>query len=293
MTPLVSIAMPSLNQAQYIRAAVESIFSQPYDNLELIISDGGSSDETVEILRELSEKYPNLRWTSEPDDGPADAISKAFSQVRGEIVGWLNSDDLYVAGAVPAIVEEFLKNPEWLMCYGRGDHVDAHGAFIGAYPTQSPDVGVKGFEGGSFICQPTVFLKTSALTLIGNLNRDLKTAFDYDYWIRAFKAFPDRIGFVDKSLAQSRLHTDCITNKMRATVALEGLALSQRHLGRVQPHWAATYLEELLEDCDGDKAAFSEQALAFLDNASQYLSAGDLQQMRWAAEQSASSQAGS
>lgn len=285
MTPLVSIAMPSFNQAQYIEAAIESVFNQPYSNLELVVSDGGSTDETPEILSRIGAKEPRLRWVSEPDDGPADAIWKSFSKARGEIIGWLNSDDLYAANAIPSMVSGFQDHPDWLMCYGQGEHVDEAGEPIALYPTQTPDVGITGFEGGSFICQPTVFLKVSALTLIGDLDRTLKTAFDYDYWIRAFRAFPDRIGFLEQVIAKSRLHSDCITQTMRATVALEGLALSQRHLGKAQPHWAATYLEELEEEIGEDTETLARETASFLDQAAAYLAPSDLQQMRWATKQ--------
>ncbi|NQY38649.1 MAG: glycosyltransferase [Henriciella sp.] len=289
MTPLVSIAMPSFNQAQYIEAAIESVFGQSYANIELIVSDGGSTDDTPDILARIGSKEPRLRWVSEPDDGPADAISKSFSKARGEIIGWLNSDDLYASEAVASMVSGFQDHPDWLMCYGRGEHVDETGQSIALYPTQTPDVGLKGFEGGSFICQPTVFLKVSALTLLGNLDRRLKTAFDYDYWIRAFRAFPNRIGFLEQVVAKSRLHSDCITQTMRATVALEGLALSQRHLGRAQPHWAATYLEELEEEIGDDQAALARETGAFLEQAAAYLTPSDLQQIRWATQQASGS----
>lgn len=289
MTPLVSIAMPSFNQAQYIEAAIESVFNQSYSNIELIVSDGGSTDQTPEILARLSAEEPRLRWVSEPDDGPADAILKSFSKARGEIIGWLNSDDLYADGAIASMVSGFQDHPDWLMCYGQGEHVDEAGQPIALYPTQTPDVGLKGFEGGSFICQPTVFLKTPALTLLGNLDRTLKTAFDYDYWIRAFRAFPDRIGFLEQVIAKSRLHSDCITQTMRATVALEGLALSQRHLGRAQSHWAATYLEELEKEIGADADTLASETATFLDQAASYLTPTDLQQMRWATQKMLSS----
>jgi len=285
MTPLVSIAMPSFNQAQYIEAAIESVFDQSYSNIELIVSDGGSTDETPDILARISSEDPRLRWVSEPDDGPADAILKSFSKARGEIIGWLNSDDLYANEAVTSMVHGFQDHPDWLMCYGRGEHVDQTGQPIALYPTQTPDVGLRGFEGGSFVCQPTVFLKVSALALLGDLDRTLKTAFDYDYWIRAFRAFPNRIGFLEQVIAKSRLHSDCITQTMRATVALEGLALSHRHLGKAQPHWAATYLEELEEEIGEDQDALARETARFLDQAAAYLAPSDLQQMRWATQQ--------
>ena len=285
MTPLVSIAMPSFNQAQYIEAAIDSVFSQSYTNVELIISDGGSTDQTPEILACIAADNPRLRWVSEPDDGPADAILKSFSKARGEIIGWLNSDDLYADDAISSMVSGFQNHPDWLMCYGRGEHVDEAGQPIALYPTQTPDVGLRGFEGGSFICQPTVFLKASALVLLGELDRSLKTAFDYDYWIRAFRAFPERIGFLEQTIAKSRLHADCITKTMRATVALEGLALSQRHLGKAQPHWAATFLEELEKELRDDRNSLAREASSFLDQAAAYLTPSDLQQMRWATQQ--------
>ena len=105
--------------------------------------------------------------------------------------------------------------------------------------------------------------------MLGPLNTEYKTAFDYEYWIRAFRAFPDRIGFVDRVQAQSRLHEDCITMKMRETVALEGLRLSKDYLGGAEMHWAATFLEELRAADDSDSSQKSSQ---FLEAARAFLS---------------------
>jgi hypothetical protein len=80
--------------------------------------------------------------------------------------------------------------------------------------------------------------------LLGKLDTSLKTAFDFDYWLRAFHAFPDRIGFIEAVQAQSRLHEACITQKMRRTVALEGARLAQKHLGRAPLHWILTHMNE-------------------------------------------------
>ena len=90
---LVSVVMPSFNQAEFIEESVRSVFDQTYGNVELIIFDGQSTDATCDKLEELQREYHRLTWVSEPDDGPADAINKAFSSARGEIIGWLNSDD--------------------------------------------------------------------------------------------------------------------------------------------------------------------------------------------------------
>ena len=272
--------MPSYNQGDYIADSVQSVLNQSYNRLELIINDGGSDDKTVSILKHLSSQEPRLNWVSEADSGPAEAINKAFVRAGGEIIGWLNSDDLYRQGTIDKVVSAFNQNPDWIMCYGNGEHIDEHGKVIGVYPTQTPDVGLEGFHSGCFVCQPTVFFKTSMLTMIGNLDTSLKASFDYDFWMRAFKAFPGRIGFIGDVLAQSRLHQDCITKKFRATVALEGMALGQKHLGKVHLHWATTFLEELLVETNGDRVAFARRANDFLSKATGYITRQQLEQIK-------------
>ncbi|MHA7898282.1 MAG: glycosyltransferase family 2 protein [Henriciella sp.] len=279
--PLISIVMPSYNQAQFIEASIMSILQQSYAEVEVIISDGGSTDGTVEILEHISANHPRLSWCSEKDSGPAHAINKAFSKVRGEIVGWLNSDDLFTSGAFEQIIEIFEHHADWIMCYGHGEHIDETGQVIARYPTLRPDVGLAGFRSGCYICQPTVFFKTSMLTLLGKLDTSLKTAFDYEYWLRAFQAFPERIGFVDAVLAQSRLHADCITNKMRATVALEGMELGLKYRGKAELHWATTYLEELRAETNDGQMEFEAQAKSFLRDASAFLVEEDMVKLNW------------
>lgn len=263
--------MPTLNQGQFIQSSISSVLDQNYPNIELIIQDGGSTDQTVELLTAISSEDSRVKWVSERDNGPADAIQRGFRKVRGEIVGWLNSDDLFERGAFGFIHEAFSQNPTWIMCYGNGTYVNTNGDFLRAYPTLRPEVGIEGFKSGCFICQPTVFFKTPMLSMLGDLDQSLKTSFDYDYWIRAFKLLPDRIGYIDRRLAKSRLHEDCITLRMRERVAIEGLALGQKHLNGAQTHWLVTYLDEIKQQHREDMSAFNDQVNSFLNKVRPYL----------------------
>ena len=193
--------------------------------------------------------------------------------MRGTIVGWLNSDDLYVTDAVARAVDGFAQHPNWIMLYGHGRHVDSHGKFISSYPTLMPAGPLSRFASGCFICQPTVFFKRSMHVLLGDLDTSLKTAFDFDYWLRAFSVFPERIGFIDEVQAESRLHEACITKTMRQTVAFEGLRVVAQHLGHAPIHWITTYIDELLDaDAEGlVKGDLREHVLVTLSQAETYL----------------------
>ena len=244
--PLVSVVMPSFNQARFIQASIESVLGQDYPRIELIVADGGSTDGTQAMLARLQSCDSRLRWFSEPDEGPADALNKALLRTRGSLIGWLNSDDLYAPGAMARAVGELEGPHRPVMVYGHGQHIGEAGAVLGAYPTERPEGSIERLRDGCFICQPTVFFKRTFWRLLGPLDTTLKTAFDFDYWVRAFLAFPGRIGFVDAVQASSRLHDDCITMKMRRTVAMDGVRVIAKHLGPPPGHWVLTYAEELL-----------------------------------------------
>lgn len=239
--------MPSLNQVAFLPAAVHSVLSQSYSHLELVVVDGGSSDGTQAWLAKKQAQDARLRWVSEPDSGPADALNKALRLSRGTYMGWLNSDDVYTPGAVQRALEALLSHPAWLMVYGHGEHTDEAGRVLAPYPTLVPPAGLREFAQGCFICQPTVFFRRSMPLLLGPLDAGLKTAFDFDYWLRAFSAFPQRVGFVDAMQAQSRLHAGCITLRLRRTVMLEGMQLLARHLGHAPKAWFLTYVNDLLK----------------------------------------------
>jgi glycosyltransferase involved in cell wall biosynthesis len=122
--PLVSIVTPSYNQGQFIETTLLSIKNQDYPKLEHIVVDGCSSDNTIEILKRYEREY-NLKWIAERDKGQSDAINKGFKAAKGDIIGWLNSDDAYFdKHAVSYVANEFQRLPEVDVIYGNGVCID-------------------------------------------------------------------------------------------------------------------------------------------------------------------------
>lgn len=278
--PTLSIVMPTRNQAAFLPSAVDSVMQQAEGaaaDLELVITDGASTDGTPALLAELAARHPGrIRWISEPDAGPADAVNKAVRMARAPLIGWLNSDDLYAPGAAARAVAALQTRPDWVMVYGEGEHVDLHGGSLGRYPTRTPDTPLAAWRDGCHICQPTAFFRRSAFLDIGGLDTRLRTAFDYEFWLRLFKTHPGQIGFVQAVQALSRLHAEGITLRMREQVALEGMEVVHRHLGAAPPHWLVTHVGEALAACpfDADADMVRGHLLALADRAAAWLAPG-------------------
>lgn len=257
--------MPSLNSGKFLQAAVNSVLRQP-ECLELLIADGGSLDNSLSQLEQWASNDPRIRIISRRDNGPADALNQAFRAARGTLIGWLNTDDFYAPGALARAVASLSANPDWLMVYGEADHIDGDGEIITSYPTEQPSTGISSFNSGCFICQPSVVFRRSMGVLLGPFNEQLRTAFDFDYWLRAFAAFPDRIGYVPAVQAFSRLHGTTITSSQRQRVAIEAMQLLANQFGTAPPHWLFTAAEELLDGSDQtiDLAKLIEQSRPLL-----------------------------
>jgi glycosyltransferase involved in cell wall biosynthesis len=272
----VTIVTPSFNSASFLRECLSSVKSRSHEVNHLVV-DGGSTDATLdELLR--TPKSSSVHWVSRKDSGPAQAINEGFSAADTEIIGWLNSDDYYSPGAIDRAVKAFEKNPKLVMVYGLGCHVDVSGKNLGLYPTLPPNVNIKQFANGNFICQPTVFIRRILLEKVGLLDESLKTAFDFDFWLRIFKSYPrSRIGFINKVQAYSRLHDQCITQRLRQTVALEGMQIIAKYFGFAPPHWALTHIDELCNSypfgAENSKETLLDRIKVFLSKAKPFIQA--------------------
>jgi glycosyltransferase involved in cell wall biosynthesis len=179
-SPLVSIITPSYNQAAYLEYTIRSVLSQDYAEIEYIVVDGGSSDGSLEIIRKYASNL--AYWVSEPDRGQAEAINKGLEHSSGEIVAWLNSDDLYLPGAVSEAVKALQTNPEAGMVYGDAITIDPGGCPIKAL--RFPDWGLEQLMGFRIICQPAVLMRRSALEQAGFLDISYHYMLDHHLWLR-------------------------------------------------------------------------------------------------------------
>lgn len=236
--------MPCFNPGPFLQEAVASVLAQP-ECLELLVAEGCSTDGSLEVLQDLASADARLRIIPGPDQGPADALNKAFAQARGTLIGWLNADDLSPPGALARAVDALVANPRWLMVYGEGEEFDGSNGVRQRYPTLQPQVGLGGFRSHCFICQPTVVFRRTMGVLLGPFDLRWRTAFDFDYWLRAFAAFPDRIGYIPTLQGLTRLHASTITSRQRSQVALEATALLARHFGSAPSTRLHAYALEL------------------------------------------------
>ncbi len=134
---LVSIVTPSFNQGRFLEETIRSVLEQDYPQIEYIIVDGGSSDESVEVIQRHAGRLG--WWVSEKDRGQTDAINKGFARARGDVLAWLNSDDTYQPGAVAEAVAFLQANPQAGMVYGDTNFIDGQGRLIGRFPAAQTD----------------------------------------------------------------------------------------------------------------------------------------------------------
>lgn len=210
--PKISIITPSYNQCEFIEETILSVISQNYENLEYIIMDGASTDNSVEIIRKY-EKYLTY-WVSEKDNGQTHAINKGFELATGDIIAWINSDDEYCDGALSAVSEYFENHPECNWLAGNILLMEASGRiYIRKYPNSSLLL--------EKLCmfsvyQPNIFLRRSVLSTIGYPREDFHMTMDYEWYCRIAQKYP--VNIINKDLAKFRYHHKSKSSSARNTI---------------------------------------------------------------------------
>jgi glycosyltransferase involved in cell wall biosynthesis len=224
--PLVTVVTPSYNQGQYIRATIESVLSQNYPNLEYIIMDGGSTDATASVVKDYASR---LTFLSERDRGQSHAINKGFRMARGAIVSWLNSDDLYLPGAILKAVEAFQRNPAAGAVYGEGYLIDSGGHTTSRFPHTEAFNLWKLMHLSDYILQQTVYFRKDVLDEIGYLDEDLHYTMDWEILIRIGKCYP--LEYIPEYMGCLREHAGAKTSSGGAKRAEEIGRMLRRYTG--------------------------------------------------------------
>lgn len=226
----ITIVTPSFNQRQFIGATIDSVLAQDYANLQYIVMDGGSTDGTVDLLREYGDR---LRWISQPDKGQTDAIAQGFELGDGQILTWLNSDDTLEPGAVSRAMQFLAEHPEVDLVYGDAAFIDQQGRFIAECANVEPFDRHRLLHYSDFIVQPAAFFRRSALERAGGLDISLHWAMDYDLWLKLTR---DRKAvYLPGRLANYRWLGDNKTASGGSTRLDEVQAVARRHGARGLP----------------------------------------------------------
>lgn len=211
--PLVSIVTPSLNQAPYLEAAMQSVFAQEYPNIEYILIDGGSTDGSVDFIKQCAAQL--AYWISEPDRGQTDAINKGFARATGKYLAWLNADDRLNPTAMSEAVDFLESHSDVGMIYGDADYIDSRGRVVGRFPAAQTDYAALR-RGYVHIPQQATFWRSELWQQVGPLDPSFTFAMDYDLWVRLAKI--SKLQYLPRLWAQFRLHEDSKTlqNDQRA-----------------------------------------------------------------------------
>lgn len=233
--PKITIVTPSYNQGEFIEETIRSVLNQNYPNLEYIVMDGGSTDGAVEIIQRYADRLAH--WESHRDDGQADAIYRGFEHSTGEILGYLNSDDILLGGCLEKVGRFFLAHPkeEWVV--GSTVLIDSNGQRLyGRIGNPRCTLGARVsfghlLYGGCGFNQPASFWRRTSFLAVGGFDRSLQFCFDYDLYFRLAQRRPS--GRIKDFLACFRIHPTSKTSTISDVCATENEILWRKY-GRYQ-----------------------------------------------------------
>jgi glycosyltransferase involved in cell wall biosynthesis len=239
-----SVVVPSFNHGHLIAETLNSLLHQDYENLEIIVIDGGSTDGTIDVLRSYGDR---IRWISEKDDGQSDALAKGFAMATREWLAWLNSDDIQTNNALHHVQEAIKNNPGAQVVVGQGHYMDEAGDYLRPYPTIAVGPGVDEskelFEKG-YVAQPSVFFHRDAYRAAGGINPKMQFAIDYDLWVRLARN-GCRFVAVTEDISGNRWYKTTKTVSQFLPLLAEVVAVQMREYGRVSPYFVQAVSDHL------------------------------------------------
>jgi glycosyltransferase involved in cell wall biosynthesis len=223
--PKITVVTPSYNQAMFLERTILSVITQNYPNIEYIIMDGGSTDSSVEIISKYSKHITH--WQSAPDRGQADAIASGFEMATGDILCWINSDDMLMPGALRYVANRFMQNPQHQWLVGTVVVVDEDDNILGcatAFPFWTSRIMLASGQGTA---QQAVFWRKELYKQVGGINRDRQFCLDYELFVK-FVALRRPMWTVER-LGVFRQHPESKTFKLDEVRACEELLIRQAH----------------------------------------------------------------
>jgi hypothetical protein len=225
--PSIAIVTPSFNQGFSIGATIDSVLGQNYPNLSYLVQDGGSRDATMGILKAYGDR---LTWRSEPDTGQSNAINRGFAAVQGDIMGYLNSDDILLPGTLAYVAKAFARHPEVDFVYGHRIYIDLAGFEIGRCVLPPHDA--EAIKWADYIPQETMFWRRRVWDAVGPIDENFSYALDWDFILRAQKA-QFRFMRLPRFLAGFRVHDQQKTTDIQEIGTAEMQRLRSRELGEL------------------------------------------------------------
>ncbi|NCC53111.1 MAG: glycosyltransferase, partial [Spartobacteria bacterium] len=259
MNPFFTIIMPTYNQGPFIQAALDSILNQQAD-LEIRVYDAVSTDETPAILTQYRDR---LTWMREKDKGMTDAINKGIRAARGQVIAWLNSDDMYLPHALEHVRAAFTTDAGLDFLYGDALEINREGRYIAPNVFTEDCCRERYLYSHNYMCQPTVFFHRRVPETIGLLREDLRWTMDYE-WFARFYLHGMKGRRLPYFLAANRDYADTLTNSGGAARYREMMSIHRLRPGRPLPlrraYWIYT-LEALIKGANARQAKLPEQAL--------------------------------
>lgn len=232
--PKISVVMPSYNQGQFIEDAILSVLGQGYPDLELIVMDGGSTDGTVEVLKKYSRRL--TYWQSAKDKGQADAINQGMARSTGKIVCWLNSDDMYLPGALLDIGRRFAENRNFRLVYGAAVTIFQNDPVLNASEQVPLPFDAARLTYFDYIIQPSSFWTRELWDAVGGLEIDQHYVLDWAFYIKASKLTP--FEYVPKFYSVYRRHPQHKSGQGKVERRQEILGVVRKY---AEPYWGELY----------------------------------------------------